>query len=214
MGAVVILAAAAAYNLRPSQPAAIPAFEIASSTEEVSKTPLEVIEEAVTSAVSPDPVKESKGPAIATTPFSVYIGKATAFGTSSPTLMGQEVSQVVVGYEWESLASSPMFDSVSLPQWDPADTGAQKYQVYIWNEEENSYRLLGAYPVGQEIQFPRDDLNGPRRFKVLGINPALLVCPGDRSFVWSFRLTYPGSMSIVRTPITEPLPVSQTCEMR
>lgn len=155
------------------------------------------------------------GPTIPLTPYTVYLGKAVAFGTSSPLLMGQELGQAVIGYEWESVDPSPMFDSVSLPQWDSADTQLQNtYEVYVWDDTKSQYVLLGAYPRGQEIQFPREKQNGPRKFKVLGINPALRICPGDRSFTWSFRLTSLAPMSIVRTPVVQTLPFPETCQMR
>jgi len=131
--------------------------------------------------------------------------------------MGQEVGKAVVGYEWEAVDLSPPFDSVSLPQWDPKDTDlSTRYEVHVWENGATGYTVLGSYPTGEEINFPREDLNGPHRFKVLGIDPKLRICPGDRSFTWSFRLTYPDikRTAVVRTPITVDLPQGEKCEMR
>jgi hypothetical protein len=159
----------------------------------------------------PEPAEgEEGGPSITLTPYTVYLGFATRYGTSSRELMGYEGTQVVVGYEWESLPDSPMFDSVELPQWGEEDT---EYEIEVWDDGAAAYVLLGEFPAGEEVQFPRDGLNGPRKFKVTGISPTLRICPGDRSFNWQVRFTFPWDIGLVRTPITQDLLVV-SCKMR
>ncbi|MDP4020461.1 MAG: hypothetical protein Q8P58_00245 [Candidatus Adlerbacteria bacterium] len=217
IGVMVVVVGVVVYQLSYSTSLPNPpASEVATSSDEVPLVELPEAGEGVTlPLINPQVEAEPEGPTITTTPYSVYLGGAAAFGTSSEALMREEVSQVVIGYEWESLISSPMFDSATLPQWDPNDTNFQNiYEVYVWDLETNGYILLGEYPAGTEIQFPRDGLTGPYKFKVLGIDPVLRVCPGDRSFTWSMRFTFPGDISIVRTPITQNLLFSEKCQMR
>ena len=161
-------------------------------------------------------------PSIAISPYSVYIGFATSVGTSSESLMQKEVSKVVIGYEWEALLWSPMFSTVTLPEWAVgpehsegilSEDGQQKeYSVYVWDKD--SYILLGDYSLSDEIKFPRDGLRGASRFKFTGIDPALGICPGDRSFTWNVRFTFSGTLGLIRTPITQDLPQGETCRMR
>lgn len=155
----------------------------------------------------------SSGPSILTTPYSVYLGFASEFGTSSEAVLKEEVPKTVIGYEWESLGIV-MFDSVVLPAWDPNSAG--EYEVSVWNEESNTYEALGTFSSGEEVQFPRNQLEGPRRFKVMGIDPALRICPGDRSFNWSVKFTFNADMGLVRTPITQDLLTlpPENCRMR
>lgn len=159
--------------------------------------------------------KPTGGPSIATSIYTVYIGFAASFGTSSEAVMRQEVSKAVIGYELEALPESPTFDSATLPRWDPSEAGLEKkYEVYLWDENTNTYQLFGSYPALEEIQFPREGFKGQTRFKVLGIPPALRVCPGDRSFNWAARFTLPLQLGLVRTPITQELLPWETCRMR
>ena len=153
-------------------------------------------------------------PSITISPYSVYIGFATSVGTSSKSLMQKEVSEVVIGYEWEALPPSPMFSTITLPEWDASEQGQQKeYAVYIF--DENSYTLLGSYTSSEDIKFPRDGLQGASRFKITGIDPALGICPGDRSFTWeNVRFTFEGPLGLIRTPITQDLSSGETCHRR
>lgn len=170
--------------------------EVGSNTEQDSTTEKSILE-----------------PNIITTPYSVYIGFATDVGTSSEEVLQQEVGEVVVGYEWEVLFRSPMFSTVVLPAWDLSNEGQQKeYTVQVWDED--SYMLLGNYTSFEEIKFPREGLRGASRFKVTGIDPALRICPGDRSFIWDVRFTFEGQLGLIRTPITQDLPQGETCRIR
>lgn len=151
-------------------------------------------------------------PSIETTSHTVYIGFAEDIeGATEPT--AEEVNEVVVGYEWEALPRSQMFASVILPEWDTENTEAE-YLVESWDEETESYISLGAFPFGEEINFPRDGFVGSTRFKVTGIDPKLRICPGERSFTWVTRFTFDGRRGLVRTPITEILPPGQTCTLK
>jgi hypothetical protein len=87
------------------------------------------------------------------------------------------------------------------------------YEVYVWDRESGAYVLQGEYPAGQEIEFPREGARGANKFKVLGIDPGLRICPGDRHFNWEARFTLPGSVGLVRTPIVQEL-FFLRCEMR
>jgi len=150
---------------------------------------------------------------IALSPYSVYIGFASSVGTSSQSVLQQEVSHVVVGYEWEALPFSPMFSTAILPNWDDSEEGKQKaYTVHVWDED--SYTVLGTFSSADEIKFPREGLRGASRFKVTGIDPELRICPGDRSFTWDMRFTLEGQLGLIRTPITQDLPQNETCRMR
>jgi hypothetical protein len=152
---------------------------------------------------------------IPTSPYSVYIGFASSMATSSSSVLEQEVSEVVIGYEWESLPKSPGFATVVLPEWDPSKSGQEKYEVSVWDEKSDSYKLLGSYPSSEEIKLPREGfIITTKRFKVLNIDPVFRVCPGDRSFTWDFRFTAKDDYSLVRTPITQPLPQGELCQMR
>lgn len=156
-----------------------------------------------------------KPPKIATTSYSVYIGFASEVGTSSAGLMNKEVNEAVIGYEWEALPNSQLFASVVLPTWDDSKDGDRnEYEVFTYNEEKESYESLGKFPKEIEIDFPRDGLIGPSRFRVTGISPDLLICPGDRSFNWDIRFTFDGQPGLVRTPITQKLLFWQKCKMR
>lgn len=150
-------------------------------------------------------------PSIVTTPYSVYIGFAADIGTSSADLMDEEVDEVVIGYEWEALPGSQMFATVLFPLWDQTET---EYTLQVWNEESVSYEVFGSYPSGEEIEVPHTGLIGTSRFKVTDIDPALRICPGDRSFTWEVRFTFDGSLGLVRTPITQKLPTGEMCQMR
>jgi hypothetical protein len=199
-----IAAVAAAVLYGASQIAPAPAGEVATSTPQGA---------AATSTATSTPAKKL-GPRTITTPYTVYLGYATEFGTSSPEVLQKEVAKVVVGYEWEALPDSAMFDSITIPMFDPNE--GHDYKVHVWDREADRYILLGEYEAGRPVEFPREDLNGPRRFKVLGIDPGLRLCPGDRSFTWSFRFTFPVSWGVIRTPITQDLLVlpPETCRMR
>ncbi len=208
--ALVVLAVLAVgyFAYQPSLPSTTnsEAIETQATSTSATSSP-----QAVTSATSSP--KSATQPTIALSQYTVYLGSAISLGTSSESVMRQQVSKVVIGYEWETTPKNLMFDSVVLPQWDPSETGGEReYEVYVW--EDGAYTLLGRHAPQKEIQFPRDGLNGPRRFKVVGIDPALLVCPGDRSFTWSMRFTYPGEVGLVRTPITQELWPWGTCHMR
>ncbi len=152
---------------------------------------------------------------IATTSYSVFLGFAVNVGTSSADLMTREVREAVIGYEWEALSESQLFASVVLPEWDTTKEGEDtEYKVEAWDSEKSEYILVGQFPSLEEVDFPRDGLIGPSRFKVTGINSNLLICPGDRSFNWDIRFTFGGQLGLVRTPITQKLSFWQKCEMR
>ena len=191
---------------------AIPPQESVSSEDKTDGIASEQESKSNTEQDSPKEENVPK-PSIVVTPYSVYIGFATSMGTSSESLMKTEVSKVVIGYEWEALPWSPMFSTVTLPEWDVSKEGQQKeYSVYIWDKD--SHVLLGGYTLLKDIKFSRDGLRGASRFKVTGINPALGICPGDRSFTWSVRFTFLGTLGLIRTPITQDLPQGETCRMR
>lgn len=174
-----------------------------STPQQATTTPTLPGEEPATTTVA-------NGPSIGLSPYSIYIGFAVRFGTSSEAVLNKEVSQMVVGYEWEALPGSPLFDSVELPQWGAPDA---QYEVQVWDEASSTYLSLGSHPAGEEVEFPRDGLIGPSKFKVLGISPALRVCPGDRSFTWKVRFTFGGNVGLVRTPLTQDTLVVP-CKMR
>ena len=151
-------------------------------------------------------------PTIETTPYTAYLGFAKDIdGASEPA--AEEVGEVVVGYEWEALVNSQLFASMVLPVFDPSDESAE-YDIEVWNEESQSYEVLGNFPAGEEVDFPREGFAGATRFKVTGIDPALRICPGDRSFTWDARFTFEGELGLIRTPIIEPLLGGQTCRLR
>lgn len=166
-----------------------------------------------TNATSTRPSKIAK-PTIPTSPYTVYIGFAAQVGTSSAELMNKAVGEAVVGYEWEALPWSQVFDSVVLPDWDEQG----EYEVLVWETDEEgkngSYTSLGTFSEGDTVQFPREGFAGALRFKVLGIDPALRICPGDRSFNWQAAFTFEGNLGLVRTPITKKLPAGELCELR
>jgi len=150
-------------------------------------------------------------PNIPISPYTVYIGFAEEIGMSNSAFMGLEVGEAVIGYEWEALPGGQLFATVMLPKWSEED---EEYEVHVWNEETGSYDVLGTYPAGEEIEFPTEGFVGPSRFKVTGIDPALRICPGDRSFNWALRFTFEGRLGLVRIPITQELAPGETCQMR
>ena len=145
-------------------------------------------------------------------PYAVYLGFASSVGTSSESFMRQEVSEVVVGYEWEALTKSPTFTTVVLPQWDSSDAGLEKeYVVHVWDRETESFVFFGNFPPAEDIKLPREGLLATQKFRVTGIDPSLRICPGDRSFTWQLRFAVEGEFGLVRTPITQALPSGETC---
>jgi hypothetical protein len=150
-------------------------------------------------------------PTIPTNEYTVYHGFTAEFeGASEP--VSAEVGEVVVGYEWEAMFPSPLFATVSLPEWDAS--GSDEYTVEVWNDDSSSYEVLGKFRSGVEITFPREGFYGGRIFKVTGIDPNLRICPGDRSFNWNVSFTFESEMGLIRTPITQALPAGETCTLR
>jgi cytoskeletal protein RodZ len=219
---LAVLVVGAYYLLSSSQPSSEEeavstveegvATDEATSTDSVEIAPTANAETATPtiSEVTETQEENTLKPSISTTPYSVYIGFATDIGTSSAALMGAETGEVVTGYEWEALPGSQLFSDITLPLWGSSEA---RYTVQVWDEELETYTVLGDFPSGVEIEFPRDDFVGPSRLKITGIDPALRICPGDRSFSWDVRFTFAGEMGLVRTPITQTLSLGETCEL-
>lgn len=160
---------------------------------------------------APAEAAELLKPSIAVTPYTVYMGFAKDIEGAAPP-SEKAGNEVVVGYEWEALPNSQMFASVVLPAWDP-ENRKRRYTLDSWDAEAGVYLRLGKFPSGQEIDFPRKEFVGSTRFRVLGIDPALGICPGDRSLSWDARFTFDGQLGLVRTPITETLAAESTCQL-
>lgn len=111
-------------------------------------------------------------------------------------------SQVVTGYVWNSEKGSPKFSSVKLPLWgilQDKDLMKRKYTVDIWDGKDFIF-YIKATPQ-EEITFPA---GGVYKFRVTGISPDYLICPGDRSrYTWALTFVSSGKFNGERIPITQ-----------
>lgn len=153
---------------------------------------------------------ETISPEIETNEYSVYLGFAEKLNPNEE-MEATEVPYIVTGYEWEALLPGPGFGSITLPVWD-TENKKTTYTVEGWEFEE--YTTIGDFKANEKIDLPQETLGGFRRLKVTGIDPELKVCPTDRSFTWGSQFSFSGDFGLVRTPIIEPLPAGELCELR
>lgn len=103
---------------------------------------------------------------------------------------------VAVGYEYAREEGSPNFASVILP----AGIGDGRYDLWLFDEAAGGWRDSGVDIVGG-VPYPFPT-GGVDRFRILGIEAAALLDPGDaRAFPTGLTFTYPGHVTMSMTPL-------------
>ncbi len=105
---------------------------------------------------------------------------------------------VVIGYTFSFDPGSPLVTSLELPK---LEENQQPYQVYLWNGTD--FTFYQNLAPGVLLTFPG---GGVSKFKVLGINPALNICPIPQGFLTSLTFNKAGTVSGSKVPITNNIP--------
>lgn len=139
--------------------------------------------------------------------------------TEGGIIMGEPIgpalkeSEVAIGYEWSSPEGSPKFSVVQMPLWGlNQDMNAMNvlYTIEIWNGYE--FVFFKESTIMNEIIFPE---GGVSKFRVTGINPDYLICPGERGvFPWGIKFASDGIFTGERRTLTKDLSSEgKTCRL-
>jgi hypothetical protein len=104
---------------------------------------------------------------------------------------------VAIGYDFQIGAGNPFFASAEFP-----DLGSFNYDLYLWN---------GSAWVFDATVAPLTEFffggNGVDRFRVLGIDPSLMISPTDvTAFVTQVTFAGSGAFTGTMTPIVAQIP--------
>jgi hypothetical protein len=103
---------------------------------------------------------------------------------------------IAIGYDYQIGAGNPDFASVQLPNIQAGDFDLS----YL----EGSSLLTAMVAPGGTFEFPD---GGVTRFDVTGIDPSLMLDPGDTTaFITGLTFAADGSFTGTQTPITENVP--------
>jgi hypothetical protein len=148
---------------------------------------------------SPLPDSAPPNVALPTSIDGVYNFKITQVGPDSVTFIDPPVA---IGYDYATGTGDPNFKTVRLP-----NAGDNLFDLYIWNG--SSYDFHATVGSNVDFDFLISGGAGVNRFRVLGIEPAAGLDPGNpTAFITGLKFVSTGQFTGTMTPI-----VSETVDM-